>query len=249
MNLNTFISNVKSGLARNNHFLVQLALPSKIATSDPTKSNLNKILLFCDQAQLPGISYGTNQVRTYGEFRETPYEKLYEPVTLSFYVDKDLYVKKMFEEWINLIQNRETRDFEYPVNYMTDVEIFVLDVEDNQKYLVKLKNAYPKAISAIQLDYASKDVMKLQVTMTYKYYEDKLYTASSDRDKTDVISKTRTQLAGFDYGFSAFEIPGNYFNDFMGFQNQFSDFSLEGARALNAVENIGERIGLGNIFT
>lgn len=248
MNINTFISNVKSGLARNNHFLVQLSLPSKLAVSDPTKTNLEKILLFCDQAQLPGVSYGTNQVRTYGEFREVPYEKLYEQVTLSFYVDKDLYVKNLFEEWINLIQDRKTRDFEFPVNYMTDIEIYVLDTEDNKKYKIKLKNAYPKAVNAVQLDYSAKDIMKLQVTMTYKYYEDTLYTASSDRNDTNAIDTSRTSLAGFDYGFNAFEIPGNYFNDFMGFQNQFADLSFDGAKVLSSVENIGETIGLGNIF-
>lgn len=250
MNLNTFISNVKSGLAKNNHFLVELALPSSLATSDPTKSNLSKILLFCDQAQLPGISYNTNQVRTYGEFREVPYEKMYEQVTLSFYVDKDLHVKNLFEQWINLIQDRKTRDFQYPVNYMSDVNIFVLDTEDNKKYSVKLKNAYPKVVNAIQLDYASKDVMKLQVTLTYKYYEDEHFTAASDRNETNAISTTATQLAGFDYGFNAFQIPSNYFNDFMGFQNQLSDFTQEGAKAIDAVENISESIGLGigNIF-
>lgn len=248
MNLNTFISNVKSGLARNNHFLVDLALPKKWNVSEPTYTNLSKVLLFCDQAQLPGVSYGTNQVRTYGEFREVPYEKLYEQVQLSFYVDKDLYTKKLFEDWMDLIQDKKTRDFEYPNNYLSDLDIYVLDTEDNKKYKVKLKNAYPKAIAPIQLDHAAKDVMKLQVTFTYKYYESEAYTASSDRSKTSAINGTRTSLAGFDYGFDAFQIPSNYFNDFMGFQNQFTDFSFDGAKALSAVENMGESIGLGNIF-
>lgn len=245
MNLDTFISNVKSGLARTNHFFVELSLPPKLVVTDPTKSNLNKVLLFCDQAQLPGLSYGTNQVRTYGEFREVPYEKLYEPITLSFYVDKNMYVKNLFEEWINLIQDRKTRDFEFPVNYLKDIDIYVLDTDDDKKYKVTLKNAYPKAVGAVQLDYAAKDIMKLQVTISYKYYETELYGAKGDANRNGALDSAR---ALFEQDLDTFAIPSNYFNDFTGFQNQFSDFSFDGVKSFDSIENIGERFGFGNIF-
>ena len=249
MSLNDFVSNIKQGLAKSNHFFVDIALPSKLATSDPTKSNLQKILLFCDQAQLPGTSYGTNQVRTYGEFREVPYERIYEPVQLSFYVDKELYVKHFLENWMNTVQDKTTRDFQYPKYYSTNIDIYVLDTVDQQKYKTTLKYAYPKSVSAVQLDYASKDIMKIQVSFTYKFYETTLMSANSDRSNVGTsVGVSNVVPSSFDYGFGSFDIPKNYFDDFSGFQNQFADFSFDAPKLLSSVENVGERFGFGNIF-
>ena len=42
--------------------------------------------------------------------------------------------------------------------------------EGKKVYSIKLMECYPKTIGAIQLDYANKDVMKLNVTLTYRYW-------------------------------------------------------------------------------
>ena len=135
-----------------------------------SQENLRKALLFCDQVQLPGMNYSTIQNRTFGEFRETPYEKLFDTVNMSFYVDKDFIVKSLFDRWMNSIQNPSTRKFEYYKNYTTDMTVDVQDTSDLTRYRLKLFECYPKTMGSVQLDYASKDVMKLSVTMQYKYW-------------------------------------------------------------------------------
>ena len=52
-----------------------------------------------------------------GEFREVPYEKLYEPINMTFYVDNDMQVKKLFDEWMSLISDPSTRTYNYYNNY------------------------------------------------------------------------------------------------------------------------------------
>lgn len=164
-----FTAAVKSqGLARTNRYAVVMTLPKgMVFNNDVTK----KALMFCDQVQLPGTNFSTAQNRAFGEFRETPYEKLYEHINLSFYVDRDMQVKELFDRWNDTIYNPITRTFNYYSNYTTDITIEVQGNDGQPNYWVDLHECYPKSVGAVQLDYASKDVMKLSVSMAYKWFE------------------------------------------------------------------------------
>lgn len=162
-----FISQVKSGgMARTNRYAVIMTLPF-VFNNDVTK----KALMFCDQIQLPGTNFSTTQNRTFGEFRDVPYEKLYEDINMSFYVDRDMQIKDMFDQWQNSIYDPQTRVFNYYDKYITDMTIEVQDTKDAPHYYVTLHECYPKSVGAVQLDYASKDVMKLSVSIAYKWFE------------------------------------------------------------------------------
>lgn len=243
-----FIAQVRNGVAKSTHFTVQLNIPQALNGLEPIKSNMNKIILFCDQAQIPGISFGTNQIRSYGEFKEVPYEKLFEPVTLSFYVDSNLIVKKLFDEWISLIQNKETRDFNYPNVYITDkIDIIVENTQGESVYKVSLNKCYPKAVAPIQLDYAAKDVMKMNVTIAYQFATMQQLNRSVNVSNGSPLIDT--QMGEYNYGYESFaQIPNNYFNNFASFQNQYSDFSIDGVKSLRSYEDIGARTGFGGIF-
>lgn len=246
--LNDFISQVKQGMAKPNHFLVQLNLPPSL--TNVQSIDMQKVILFCDQAQLPGVSFGTNPVRSYGEVREVPYEKLYEGVNLSFYVDANMTVKLLFDEWMALIQNPTTRDFNFAQKYMTDtINIIVENSQGESVYMCTLHECYPKAVAPIQLDYSAKDVMKMNVSMTYKYATTKQLSRKTTVD--NVNSQIDTIMEEYNYGFESLaEIPNNYFNDFSGFQDQFKDFDLSfgDAKSISSFENIGIKTGFGGLF-
>jgi hypothetical protein len=246
--LNDFISQVKQGMAVSSHFLVQLNLPP--ALTNIQSVDMQKVILFCDQAQLPGISFGTNPVRSYGEVREVPYEKLYEGVNLSFYVDANMTVKLLFDEWIALIQNPVTRDFNFPQRYLTDtIKIIVKNTQGESVYLCTLHECYPKAVAPIQLDYSAKDVMKMNVSITYKYATTKQLSKTTSLNTEN--SQIDTIMEEYNYGFESLaEIPNNYFNDFSGFQNQLKDFDLSfgDAKSIASFENIGVKTGFGGLF-
>lgn len=163
--LNEFVAQIKrGGLSRTNRFHVMFQPPFL----DPEVIGL--VGLLCDQVQLPGTNYSTTQNRSFGEFRETPYERLYEPISMSFYVDRAMAVKELFDTWTISIQNPDTRLFSYYKEYITDITVFVEDLENNVRYKVTMFEAYPKSVGAIQLDTTSKDVMKMSVNFVYKYY-------------------------------------------------------------------------------
>jgi hypothetical protein len=170
--LNEFIASVKTeGMMQTNRFSVDFALPLVLRSSkNPFPGDLEKVLLHCDAVTLPGMSISTQQARTYGEFREMPYERLFENITLSFYIDNTMDAKALFDIWIHSIQDPVTRQFNYYKEYITDMTIYVEDKEDEERYNVKLFECYPKSITSIQMDYSAKEVMKIQVSLNYRYW-------------------------------------------------------------------------------
>jgi hypothetical protein len=191
-----FISEVKTqGLARTNRFIVELSAPAVAQ-----QSVVKKALLFCDTAQLPGISYATTQNRTFGEFREIPYDKLYEPITLTFFVDRDMHVKSLFDNWIHQIQNPSTHTFEYYNRYTTQMKIEVQDLNDKSKYVVDLYECYPKSVGAVQLSAESKDIMKMTVNFQYKYW-----TSSNLQQLANGQKLTSASLNSYNREYSGFQ--------------------------------------------
>lgn len=205
MQISDFVANISSmgGLARTNRFSVLVNPPSyalKELNSTGSSIILRSVLMFCDTVQLPGVSLNTAQTRTFGEVREVPYETNYEPITISFYVDNNFLVKQIFDAWILGIQDWNTRKFKYYKDYTTDFTLYVQDTEDSGKYAVKLFEAYPKTVSAISMSYDSKEVMKINVALMYKYWRS--YTKSeliqsTNASGTEVLFPQTTGTTGW----------------------------------------------------
>lgn len=212
--LKDFIGEIKTGgLARTSRFSVDFSLPSSVQRRSTYGLNLRKILLFCDTAQLPGVSLSTTQSRTFGEFRELPYEKLFDNVSLTFYVDTDMSVKSLFDDWIASIQDPETKTFSYYKDYTTDFFIDVYDIKENRRYGITLFEAYPKSIGSVTLDYASKEVMKLQVNMIYRNWTSDQYAYPTNTNQFE--QKELFSING--------KLPSDYLNNFKSFQGKFND--------------------------
>lgn len=168
--LQEFISNVKRGLAKTSHFSVSFNRPLCIPAGLFDDSTIQKIHLFCEQAPLPAMNIVTNPIRTWGEVREMPYDRMFDPVTLTFYVDADMKVKLFFDKWISSIQSYSTRRFNFYENYVVDLHVEVFDSAENSRYKATLVEAYPKTLSAIEMNYGGRDIMRVQVTMAYRYW-------------------------------------------------------------------------------
>ena len=214
-----FIAEIKTqGLSRTNRFTVEISPP----TNGPAVSR--RILLFCEQATLPGISYATTTNRSYGEGREIAYDRLFEPITLQFHVDRDFQVRKVFDTWMNAIQNPIDRTFSYYNEYTTKMTIGIQDLQDKTSYLIDMYECYPKAVVPIGLDAEAKDTMRLQVTFQYKYW-----TSSQVEELPNGMKVTKD---GMD----------KYFSDFTGFQERLKKGLGEaGNFATGAVGQLGMR--------
>lgn len=169
--LKAFISYVKNdGLALTSHFLVRVYMPQGLLVNNILVNHLDKIMMFCESTNLPGINYATTPVRTFGEVEERPYERIYDPVALSFYVDTKLTVKKLFDNWVSIIQENTSRIFQFSSVYTSNIDIIVYDRGDNKTYMVRLHEAFPKTVDSIALSYDQSSPMRVRVVFAYKYY-------------------------------------------------------------------------------
>jgi len=195
--LNEFIATIKvAGLAKPSKFEVSIAKPTVLNDTQYQEDiNWRTMILYCEQAALPGLSYTTTQSRTFGEFREIPYERIFDPLQLTFYCDRDMWIKGFFDTWASKIQNTKTRTFSYYKDYTVEMTVVTLDSLNNRTYGVKLFECYPKQISAVQLSYEAKDVMRLQVQMQYRYYEPLHFGKAAEAQKQSAIEKTPTVAA------------------------------------------------------
>lgn len=168
--LNEFISKVKStGLAKTNRYRVTIATPA-LMTGFMNSGRL--ITLFCESTSLPGQVISTTEQRIMGETREFPYSKMFDNITLSFYIDNNFEVKAFFDNWLNYISNTQNKITYYYKDYIAPtvlIEVLPMDSEVST-YSITLHEAYPKATSSIQLSADSKDIAKIGVSLNYKYY-------------------------------------------------------------------------------
>lgn len=196
-NIADFIAevNTSSGMARANRYAIDMGLPRTLAQFGTySQADRQRMHLFCEAVTLPGININTTQIRTYGEVREMPYELNYDPVQFSFYVSGDMIVKGIFDQWIKSIQQGNTRNFNYYKDYISPkMEIWVDNMTDDTVYKVDLYEAYPKTVSAVQLGYDQKDVMKITVSMMYKYWDSEVTDRPSPSPDAYVMARANTQ--------------------------------------------------------
>ena len=185
-----FISQIRSrGLARTNRY--EVAIPFPLTGTYPIDGSAARVTnLFCDAVQIPGLNIASTPHRIFGESREMPYERNFEPITMSFYVDSGMVVKSAFDKWIAMIINPFTRTIGYYNDYKRDISIFIETVDGQRAMQVVLYEAYPKSVGAIQLDATSKDVMRLSVTWQYKnWLSDNLLGDTTATNKPPIRSE------------------------------------------------------------
>lgn len=225
-NLSDFISKVKTGgFARANRFGVMINAPFDPSFGvSPSQGDFTNrdLFLYCDAAQIPGLNFATTQARTYGEYREMPYEKLFDTATLNFYVDNNMRVRRFFENWINKIQDPYSRHVGYYKDYIGTVIVYVYDTLNNNRYAITLEEAYPKTLASIALESTSRDLMKMSVTMQYKYFRTTFFGEPTDTQL--VASGAFTSAAGRISSAisSAQAVPDDYLSSFDSFQESFN---------------------------
>ena len=90
---------------------------------------------------------------------------------MTFQASSDLAERTFFEGWQKMAFNEKTWNIGYYNEYIGSVEIFIIDQQNNKRYGIKLWEAFPKNINAIELSYApASEVMKIQVGVAFRYW-------------------------------------------------------------------------------
>lgn len=164
-----FRSRVKDeGLALQNKFEVLIAPPKKLTNFDTDGTKLH---LWCKSVQAPGVNIATSQERLTGEIIEMPYDRNFGPAVLTFFTPNTFENKKIFDKWMDIIQDPTTRTIGYYDDYISEkIEIDVINKEENYSYRKTLWKAHPKSIGGLNLDSDSTGVYTFDVVFDYQYY-------------------------------------------------------------------------------
>ena len=193
--LENFMSRVKDdSFARLNRYEVQI--PSCPGTKNTDTIKL--VNMYCEQSQLPMLNINTKPLRIYGPMyqRATGIDFGGEGLVMQFYLDRDMKIKRVFDNWMAYIVDTNTYHVQYPDNYIRNIMINQLDERNNITYAVKLIDAFPRTQQLLQLDYSGEGIHRLQVSFSYRkweYVDPRSPVTSVEKKETPKTTKTPTQ--------------------------------------------------------
>lgn len=187
LNMLAFLGALDMGgsLTRACRFAVSIAPPVGLRSYPPDLHYL------CDTAELPGRSFSVAQARYYGPSQIFPTNTEYQPLTLSFLCRADSRERRFFDDWMDFINPVNTFNYNYPNEYYSEINIFqyteygapsplgplsVIPLtgstwQPNISYHWRLMKAWPLVVNAQAVNWADQDVLRLQVTFTYKSWD------------------------------------------------------------------------------
>ena len=156
-----------------------------------------RINLNCYTVSVPGLTIATTDNGP--GYRGIAYQKLYEDVTLGFYVNEDMKEVEYIHEWMKLMVQPHNNHVGYYDDYKGTILIRTLSRSGNKKMVkaspstintiedvpidkhyvgnnitmtTQLFEAFPKSIEPITLDYGTNDdIMKFNAVFSYRYYQ------------------------------------------------------------------------------
>lgn len=166
MEINRFLSAIKSGLFRGYRYRVTVAFPPIVANSQ----TISDATTLAKSAVIPASTLG-ELVLTYGG-REIPLpgDRSFAEMPLTFIVTNDTAVRDAWELWSEIINGSEsnTAGVVDPDDYLRDVTLEMLGPQNEVLKTYVLQNAWPKEVGQIQLSQESRDAsVEFEVSLRY----------------------------------------------------------------------------------
>ena len=149
------------------------------------------VSLRCESTTMPGRNLSAmDDTNIYGPTREIVTGITYAgDVEMTFYASSGLEERVFFEEWQKKAFNEETWDVGYHQDYVSEVQIYLLDRQDKRRYGIRLHEAYPKTIGAVGLNQApSSEIIKIPVTFSFRWWETLDITSQAPSLKDKIFS-------------------------------------------------------------
>jgi len=156
------------GLAKPNRFEVFIPPPQGLQSG---RAGGDIVSLLCEQASFPMLTINTKPFKIYGPSYQRPTGIEYggEGLPFTFHVDREMKVKTFFDEWMQLIVNKDTFNVTYQREYITDITIKQLDEADNVTYTAVLKDSFPRNLNLMDLNHsAQSQTHRLTVLFAYR---------------------------------------------------------------------------------
>lgn len=130
----------------------------------------------CESTELPGVNFNTVENKIYGVPNPVASFITYSDITLNFLCAGDMWEKKLFDSWMQLIIPTNNYNPNYKSNYQTIIDIKQYnEISTNARastpiYEARLWNAFPTALAPLSLNWSDDSVHHLAVTFRYEYW-------------------------------------------------------------------------------
>jgi len=174
-NLSQFIGAVREdSFARVNRFEVFINPPA--AMINKNRSNAEAVSLYCEMASLPPVNISTKSFKIFGPTYQRPFGAEYggEGISLTFHVDRDMQVKKFFDDWTASVVDPDSGLVGYQEDYISTINLRQLDEQENVTYELELYEAFPRSVNLLELNNSAQNqTHRLNVLFAYRYWKDR----------------------------------------------------------------------------
>lgn len=142
---------------------------------------LRELVYLCEAVEFPGRGFEFIESRYYGPSQFLPYNSKYNnEFSVSIITRQQGLERQLFDDWLEIINPTNLFDFNYPDTYYCTIRIFQLTEEAESTvpprkgkatYLWELQQAWPFQVNPQPVTWADNDVLRLNITFTYRYWK------------------------------------------------------------------------------
>ena len=157
----------EDGYAQPNRFEVLITRPQ--ASADENR----QVSMRCESINLPGRNLNTTtDSNIYGPTREVVDGVAYaDDIAMTFQASSGLEERVFFEEWQSFAFDERTWNVGYYNDYISTIDVYLLDRQDNRRYGLKFWEVFPKTINATELNQGTNnEIIKTEVVLSFRYW-------------------------------------------------------------------------------
>lgn len=170
-------SDAAGQFAKNCRFIVRIGQPPGLQSQMPADMHL-----MCEAVEYPGRGFNVTETRYYGPSQSFPNNTMYNTANMSFICRTYSGERFFFDEWMDFINPTTTFNFAYPEEYWSQISVYQLtefsvgEVANGRprqfaSYGWTLHKCWPTLVNPQAVTWADQDILRLQVTFTYKYWD------------------------------------------------------------------------------
>jgi hypothetical protein len=169
--LQNFLSQIRTqNTPRSDRFEVVFNLPPGLQGSPGFTRSLS---VYCEEAQIPGLA-ATNlpiKIGAWTEYRTQNVEFLTTELSFTFLCDEFWSGREVFEDWIALAANTNSKEVGFYENYVADITVKSLSTQDDVLASWKVIEATPKLINLIPVSWSNQGFIRMSVSFAAKKWE------------------------------------------------------------------------------
>lgn len=167
---------LKNGYSKTNRYRVRFDLPNLrpvdwdyINRGIMSRAIIEGLMFQCESIDLPSANIEKMDVRIGTDLVPVPNDIGTDSIAITMRVSQDMWEKKFFDSWQSLIFDFASGMGCFPEDYLRNIIIEVLNMDDKVMYKLTLVDAYPVSMQSINLSHANEsEYMKLQVNIAFR---------------------------------------------------------------------------------